>query len=516
MRWIRQMPDKLKANPVIKSSAGLLIITLSVKVLGYAEKLILAKYFGTSYQVDVYTVVLTLLLSLFFFFREIVEPGFLNVFLDNRIKGDESGAWSLFNAGFRLIFFVTFMIGIVLFFFPGPITAVFAPGFDGEKLHLSERLIRIISPACIFLALSTLTSITLNGLKQFVLPASGDLVFKVMIIMCMVLFFKNYGITGVAIGVVAGAAGRLGVHLTKLYQKISFKRIHTGTESKRRIWQLTWPLLLGMSFSQISSLVDNIFASYLQEGAIAALSYARKIVELPIVVFPYVLSVVVFPYFSQLAIEKQKEKLKNMLADALRWLIIAFLPIAIFFFVFASPIVEIILQRGAFNEHSTLLTSKPLMIYSLGMTFFAIETILVIFYYANADTKTPVLVGIACTTINILLTWIFIQWIGYTGIALAFVIQKTLKNLILIYLLKHKISYNLKTGMKVGIKTIISSIVFSVLIMTTKTSLFPLCRESLFYKAGFLIVSFTVGGFVYLLILKKWGLLKINGNEIGK
>ncbi|MGV8094235.1 MAG: hypothetical protein AB2L24_20440 [Mangrovibacterium sp.] len=109
------------------------MITLLVKVLGYAEKLVLANYFGTSYQVDVYTVVLTLVLSLFFFFREIVEPGFLNVFLDAKNKGNEVVSWNLFNKGLRLIFLITFMISLFSFIFSGMITTVFAPGFEGQK-----------------------------------------------------------------------------------------------------------------------------------------------------------------------------------------------------------------------------------------------------------------------------------------------------------------------------------------------------------------------------------------------
>ena len=508
------MSDQLKTNRILRSSAGLLMITLLVKVLGYAEKLVLANYFGTGYQVDVYTVVLTLVLSLFFFFREIVEPGFLNVFLDAKSKGNEIASWNLFNKGLRLIFLITFTISLFSFIFPGMITTVFAPGFEGQELLLSGTLIRIAAPACIFLALSTLTSITLNGLKLFALPASGDLAFKGMIIICMVLLFNGYGIIGAAVGVVAGSVARLGVHLTKLYRKISLKRIEIEAEYKRKIGQLTWPLLLGISFSQISSLVDNLFASYLQEGAIAALSYAKKIVELPVVIFPYVVSVVIFPYFSQLVLEKQKEKLKRMLSDSLRWIMIAFLPVAGFFFVYAVPIVKIIFQRGAFNEYSTLLTSRPMMIYSLGMVFFAVETILVIFYYANADTKTPVFVGMVCVMLNILLTWIFIQFIGYIGIALAFVIQKTIKNLILLYLLKNKIPYNLKNGLRVLVRIIISSIVFFILITLTKIFLFHEFDKSLIGEIVFLMLSFTAGGLIYLMILGKWGLLKINGNVV--
>lgn len=507
-----QIIHKIQSNNILKSSAGLLLITLLVKIFGYAEKLILANYFGTSYQVDVYTVVLTIVLSLFFFFREIVEPGFLNVFIDARSKGNDYVSWNLFNKGIRLIFFVTLIISLFSFIYPQTITAIFAPGFQGERLTLSETLVKIAIPACIFLALSTLTSITLNGLKIFVLPASGELAFKSVIIICMVLFYKNYGIIGATIGIVLGSAFRLGVHLIKLYRKISFKRISVEAKYKRRIYQLTWPLLLGVGFSQVSSLVDNIFGSYLQEGGIAALSYAKKLVELPVVLFPYVISVVVFPYFSQLAIERQHEKLKNILADSLKWITIGFLPVAAFFFIYAVPIVEIIFQRGAFNADSTLLTSKPLMAYSFGLVFFAIETILVIFYYSNADTKTPVFVGMACVTLNIILTWSLVQFIGYLGIALAFVVQKIIKNSILLYLVKNKLAYNLKEVLAVLSKIFISFVVFFLITTCIKIFVFDELTNSLISKMGFLTLSFMIGVLIYLFILREWGLLKVNRN----
>src|ERR1035437_1375163 len=81
---------KIRGNNILRSSAGLLLVTLLVKVLGYVEKLILAYFYGTSSQVDVYTTVLTIVLAIFYFFREIVEPGFLNTFLFARNNGNEN------------------------------------------------------------------------------------------------------------------------------------------------------------------------------------------------------------------------------------------------------------------------------------------------------------------------------------------------------------------------------------------------------------------------------------------
>ena len=501
---------KLLNNNILKSSFGLLSITLIVKVFGYVEKLVLAKYFGTSYQVDVYTLVLTIILSLFYFFREVVEPGFLNIFLDAKSKGKDEVSWNLFNKGLRLILPVTIVISLMSLFFPGIFIKIFAPGFDGKEITLAGQSIRIAVPSCVFLALSTLTSITLNGLKMFVLPASGELVFKGVIIGFMVLLYNEYGIVGATIGIVAGSAGRLMLHMVKLYKRVNFKKITIESEYKKKLWLLTWPLLFGVGFSQVSGLVDNIFASYLQEGAIAALSYAKKVVELPVVIFPYVISIVIFPYFSQLAIEKQAEKLKTLLSQALKWITIAFLPVAMFFIFYATPIIEVIFERGAFDANSTALTSRPLLIYSFGMIFFAIETILVIFYYANADTKTPIFVGIACVILNILLTWVFVNTIGYIGIALAYVIQKAIKNMILLYLVKFKVEFRKKDTMVFLSKVLGSSLIFGLLVFVGKIFFYEEFSSGLIMKASFIAVSFTFSAIVYLFLLSRIGLLNTN------
>jgi murein biosynthesis integral membrane protein MurJ len=325
----------------------------------------------------------------------------------------------------------------------------------------------------------------------------------------MILFYEEYGIMGAAIGILIGSVGRLSVHLTKLLRKINIRKIKLEDQYKRRIWLLTWPLLIGVGFSQIGVLVDNIFASFLQEGAIAALSYSKKIVELPVVVFPYVLSVVVFPYFSQLSIAKEHERLRNLLADSLKWIVIFFLPIAAYFYVFSPQITEIIFQRGAFNAHSTLLTSKPLAVYSLGMVFFAIETILVIFYYANADTKTPIFIGIGCVILNIILTYIFIQYIGYIGIALAYVMQKAVKNIILLILVERKISYEKRELFYFIAKMAFSTIVFILIIFLIKNFLYDKFTSGVILKMYFLASAFAIGGSVYATLLYVFKMLRI-------
>ncbi|CAA9282985.1 MAG: hypothetical protein AVDCRST_MAG56-4000 [uncultured Cytophagales bacterium] len=509
---VNLLVDKVKQNPIIRSSVGIIAVTMGVKALGYVEKIVLAYYFGTSYQVDVYNLVIAIVLSVFIFFREIVEPGFLTSFLRAIRDDNPLEAWSLFNTVGRYLLLITVALTALVFFFPEKVVDVFAPGFTGEKRELSVQVIRVAFPASIFLVLSALTNITLNSLKKFALPASADLAFKASVLAGLFLFYRYWGLYAAIAGLVAGAFFKLLIHLLALRKRLAFRKVPpVQPVYLSNAWQLTWPLLIGVSFSQLSTLADNLFASYLQEGAISALSYARKVVDLPILVFPYILSIVVFPYFSELALARDGEKQSALLTQSLAWITLLFLPLSVFFFAFSLDIVEIMFMRGAFTQHSAALTAKPLAFYATGMVFFALETVLVIFYYANSNTRTPIFVGICCAIGDILLTYIFINTIGYAGIALSLAIAKAVKVIVLLFLLKNSIAIRYRTIWAFCGRVAVACIVLVLTLLAAGYLRADALHASTLEKALFLIVAFCSGGLMYALTLF---LLKLNRSPL--
>jgi putative peptidoglycan lipid II flippase len=491
----------IKSNPILRSSIAIGFVTGCAKLLGYAEKLVLAYFFGTDYRIDVYNVVITVITAIFIFSREIIEPGFLNAFMSAIGLKDERSAWGIFNRYSRYIILITVLLSLIVSIYPGAVISLFAPGFTNGKRQLAVRLIQIAFPACIFLSLSALTNITLNGLKKFALPASAELAFKALILLSLIFLYKYLGIYAAVAGVLIGAMGKLLIHLLLLYRKLSFKTDFVDPSYSKRAWMLSWPLLIGVSFSQINTLVENVFASYMQEGAISALSYSKKVIDLPILIVPYILSVVIFPYFLELSVAKEKEKLTRLLSQSLAWLTLIFLPLSILFFSFSHDIVELAFKRGAFGNAAVSLTAAPLMYYSLGMVFFAIETILVIFYFANSNTKTPIFWGIVTVIENILLTYILIRNIGYVGIALALTLSKATKVIILLTKLKIYIVIDYSKLLSFLYKVGCACIALVVMIIAIKNS-----YKGTFHLSGpgrlfFLVLSFLAGATVYVVFL---------------
>lgn len=498
---------KWPASPILGSTVLLLAITLAAKVIGYTEKILLANYFGTSGEADAYLAVFTFVFGIFVMFRELVEPGFLRVFLETRSENDQSLPWKFFNTVFVALSILPLVLYLLFLLFPDDTVQLFVPGFEGARRKVTVQLLYFSFPALLFLAPSTLSYIALNGLKKFAVPAIGDFLFKAAILFCLVALHGKLGILSTGLGILVGGACRLIVITLPLRKWLQKGRLSLRSEPVRKMRILTIPLVIGIIFSQIGSLFDNALASLVEEGALSALNYARKIAEMPVVVFPYTLGIVLFPYLSQFSIDKDHPRQVALLGDSLKWITLAFLPAGLFLLACAPEVVTVLLMRGAFDAESVRLTSGALMGYSIGLLSFAIETVLVLFYFSCGDTKRPVFIGMAGVAVHLLLGYLFLAPLGHPGIALAFSISKTFKVAVLLLLLHRKIAVNWLFVWRFVAKTAVAGCAFLLVLIAWK-NLTPLemLIDSWPMLARLVMMGGTSGALFILLLL----IMKVN------
>jgi murein biosynthesis integral membrane protein MurJ len=414
---------------VARATLALAAIAVATKLLGFVEKQVLARYFGADESADAFIVAQDLVLVVFLFVRELVEPAFLPLFVEKLADGDKGRAWRLFAVSATGIVTLTAAFCALAWICAEPLVAMLAPGLSLESKATAARLLKIMAPAAVILGLSTLTYVTLNGYRRFALPAMGDLVQKAAPVVIGVALVPRFGIAALAAGVLVGAVGRLLVHaigLVPLTRSMPRSCPEASADVKRLLF-LAAPLLIGVAVAQVSALADNYFASQAGAGGVAARSYARKIVDLPILLVAYPLSVVLFPYLSAAAARGDRRELVSTIGRTTHGLALSFAPIAVCTILLAEPIVSLLFERGSFDAGARRLTSFPLAIYGFGVVPFAIEAILVPFYYSLQDTRTPVVAGIVGVAANVTLCAILFGPLGVGGIALALVISKTMK-----------------------------------------------------------------------------------------
>jgi putative peptidoglycan lipid II flippase len=185
-------------------------------------------------------------------------------------------------------------------------------------------------------------------------------------------------------------------------------------------------------------ILEGWFASGMGKGYVSSLSYARVLPDTFTLLVPYAVGVSIYPFFSDLAARGDRAGLTETLMGALRIIAFAAVPLTVGMVLLRVPIVQLAFQRGQFSAESVALTAAPLGYYTCGLTAFAMEIILMQFYFSMKDTRTPVVVGIIALGVHVMVIVGLKGALLHSSIALAAAVSKTLKVGVLYALLRRK------------------------------------------------------------------------------
>jgi len=158
--------------------------------------------------------------------------------------------------------------------------------------------------------------------------------------------------------------------------------------------------------------------------------------------------------------------------------------------------------RGEFTLEDSMLTSSALTALSFGLPAFILIKILVIPFFANEDTKTPIKVSIFSMTLNLILNLILIKEFLHVGLAIATSVSAWVNATILFLLLK-KLGYKFDKSIIIDLsKVLFSSFVMGCVLfvlMNLETLGFAVLNFS-GKNNLLLIITILIGSLVYLIV----------------
>jgi putative peptidoglycan lipid II flippase len=139
------------------------------------------------------------------------------------------------------------------------------------------------------------------------------------------------------------------------------------------------------------------------------------------------------PTFSaQHALGKQDE-MRASLAASLRGVLLLALPATVGLIMLREPMISFLYQRGKFDAQDVQLAAWALLWYAAGLVSHSVMEVLTRAFYAQHDTRTPVMIGVISMGLNVIFSFTFaglfrqVGWMPHGGLALANSLATTLE-----------------------------------------------------------------------------------------
>ena len=400
-------------------------LTLISRILGYLRDFVIARAFGAELVTDAFFVAFRIPNLLRRLFAEgAFSQAFVPVLAEYRNRNPEETRPLV--DGVATLLFVALVVAAAIGMAAAPIIVYLsAPGFaaDPGKFELTVRLLLITFPYIAFISLVAFAAGVLNTWNRFSVPAITPTLLNVSFITAAVLFADRFDppVVVLAWAVFAGGFLQLLFQVPFLY-KLGFLprwRLDYSHPGVRRILRLMAPAAFGVSISQLSLLINTIFASFLVSGSVSWLYYADRLMEFPAGVLGVALGTILLPSLSKFHADSNQAEYAALLDWGLRMTVLLAVPAAVALAVLALPLVCSLFLYGRFTQEAALMTREALVAYSIGLIGMILVKILAPGFYARQNIRTPVKIGIVTLIATQAMNLAFIGPLRHAGLALA-------------------------------------------------------------------------------------------------
>jgi len=411
---------------LLKALATVSSMTFLSRVLGFIRDLVIARVFGAGLATDAFFVAFKLPNLLRRLFAEgAFSQAFVPILAEyrNRRGAEETRVLVDHVSGaLAAVLFIVTLIGVVAA--PLIILAT-APGFAGTpgKFDLTVDLLRITFPYIFFISLTALAGGILNTYSRFAVPAVTPTLLNLSFI-GFALWGAPYfdpPITALAWAVFAGGAAQLALQVPFLARMGLLPRFKLKLRDAGvwRILRQMGPAVFGVSISQVSLVINVIFASFLVSGSVSWLYYADRLMEFPMGLLGAALGTILLPSLARHHAEHSPQAYSELLDWGLRLTFLLAAPAAVALALLAVPLVATLFHYGAFGAEDVYATRRAVVAYSVGLIGLVMVKVLAPGFYARQDIRTPVKIALVTLGLTQLMNLAFIVPLRHAGLALA-------------------------------------------------------------------------------------------------
>jgi putative peptidoglycan lipid II flippase len=413
---------------------------------GFLREAALAYELGAGRATDIFLIAFTVPEFIFVALPIILGPAFIPLFSEVRLRVSEVGAWrfGLQVAG-ALVAFLLAVTALVAWSAPA-FLRLLAPGFGPLERAEAGRALSLMLPAISLMGVAVLAGAALQVYRRFGRPAlataTRNLAFIAALLWLPLLWPVGRAASGVTLGAAAALLLQVSLLLRYRPRDLSVRSNHGTGQTPlgvKDVAHLAGPLAAGYAVHHAILLVDRAMATTLGPGTVATLNYAYRLALVVGQLSGLAVSTAVFPRMAEQATTGDRAGLRASLAGALHFVWLIGLPASFALIVFRVPLVEVLFERGAFDQQATTAVSAAVVWYALAVLADALCQPLWRVVYAWRSARTVLAVNGLQTGARLLGNLALIGSLGYNGLALSAFFGLALQAVVLGWMVRRRL-----------------------------------------------------------------------------
>jgi putative peptidoglycan lipid II flippase len=494
---------------LLKSLAAVSSMTLFSRVLGFARDAIVARIFGAGMVTDAFFVAFKLPNLLRRIFAEgAFSQAFVPILAEYKSQQGEEATRTFIAYIAGLLTLALALVTVAGMLASPWVIMVTAPGFvdTPAKFALTASLLRITFPYILLISLASLVGAILNTWNRFSVPAFAPTLLNVSMIV-----FALYGaphfhppVLALAWAVVAGGVLQLFYQLPHLKKigMLVLPRVQFRDAGVWRVLRLMGPAILGVSVSQISLIINTIFASFLVSGSVSWMYYADRLMEFPSGVLGVALGTILLPSLARSFASGNHAEYSRLMDWGLRLCFVLALPSAVALGILAKSLTVALFQYGRFSAFDASMTQRALIAYSVGLIGLIMVKVLAPGFYSRQDIKTPVKVALITLLMTQVMNLMFIGPLKHAGLSLSIGLAACLNAGLLYWQLRKKKMFQPQPGWLPFLVRLVIAVLFMSAVLIGMLYIMPdWAQGNMLARLLRLALVVAVGGAAYFAML---------------
>ncbi|NNG23774.1 murein biosynthesis integral membrane protein MurJ [Telluria aromaticivorans] len=415
---------------LLRTLAAISSMTMVSRVTGLLRDSLFAAAFGASNFTDAFNIAFRLPNLLRRLFAEgAFSQAFVPILTEYKTRHGQDATKTLVDHVATVLIWATILVSIAGIVAAPVLILWIGGGLQREPAAFDAAVVmtQMMFPYIACMAFVALSSGILNTWRQFKIPAITPVLLNLSFIFAALVMsdYFEQPIYAMAVGVCIGGVLQVAVQLPSLIKLGMLPRISLNPlkglrdAGVHRMLGKMGPAVFAVAAAQISLLINTTIAAGLAAGAVTALQYADRLMELPTALLGVALGTILLPGLAKANTEGDTQEYSSLLDWGLRLTFLLAIPSAVGLATLATPMIATLFHYGKFDAGDVAASSMPLMAYSAGLLGFILVKTLAPAFFARQEVRTPVKIAVGVLVATQLMNLVFVPLFGVAGLALS-------------------------------------------------------------------------------------------------